>query len=230
MVVDAANATPDPRESKRYYLENTATRKLITSFAWVVFKISSKTEASGVENLPAQGPVVLASNHLTNYDVFPMQLSLPRLVFFMGKVELFSNPLSDFIFRRLGGFPVNRGQNDEWAARYAIKVLEAGEVLGIFPEGKRSKGHGLHTGKTGAARFALNANAPILPVGVEGTDEMFARFPRRTPVTIRVGQPIYPLVHESPIALTDRLMYSIADLLPQRLRGVYGHRPARFSI
>jgi 1-acyl-sn-glycerol-3-phosphate acyltransferase len=148
----------------------------------------------------------------------------------MGKAELFQSPLTDFIFRRLGGFPVNRGQNDEWAARYALKVLEARQVLGIFPEGKRSKGHGLHTGKTGAARFALSTNSPILPVGLEGTDDMFARFPHRTQVYIRAGTPIYPLEHESPIALTDRIMYALADLLPIRLRGVYAQKPPGFSI
>jgi len=228
MSIETRNALPDPRDRKHYFLKNTTTRQILTASARFGFFLSAKIETSGVENMPVSGPVVLAANHLTHYDVFPIQFVLPRLIFFMGKAELFTNPLIDVVFRRLGGFPVRRGENDEWAARYALHVLEKGQVLGIFPEGKRSRGHGLHTAKTGAARFALAAKAPIIPVGVEGTDEMFKYFPRRTLVRVRFGSPIYPLPEEPPIELTDRMMFAMADLLPRRLRGVYAQRPPGF--
>jgi 1-acyl-sn-glycerol-3-phosphate acyltransferase len=228
MHVETHNALPDPRDSKRFFLENTTTRKILTASVRFGFYFISKIETSGVGYFPAAGPVVMVANHLTEYDVFPIQFVLPRLIFFMGKAELFANPLVDPIFRRLGGFPVHRGEKDEWAARYSLRVLEKGDVLGIFPEGKRSRGHGLHTGKTGAARFALAARAPIIPVGVEGTDEMFKYFPRRTPVHVRVGEPIHAMPGEAPIELTDRMMFALADLLPRRLRGVYSQRPPGF--
>lgn len=228
MPIETHNAVSDPRDNKHYFLESTTTRTILTGAVRFGFYFISRIETSGLDYFPTNGPVVLVANHLTEYDVFPMQFVLPRLIFFMGKAELFTNPLIDPIFRRLGGFPVHRGEKDEWAARYALRVLERGEVLGIFPEGKRSHGHGLHTGKTGAARFAMAAKAPIIPVGVEGTDEMFKYFPRRTPVHIHVGEPIHPLPGEAPIELTDRMMFALADLLPKRLRGVYAQRPAGF--
>jgi 1-acyl-sn-glycerol-3-phosphate acyltransferase len=157
-----------------------------------------------------------------------MQFVLPRLIFFMGKAELFTNPLLDPIFRRLGGFPVQRGERDEWAFEHALKVLQHGQLLGIFPEGKRSLGHGLRAAKTGAARFALLSGAPIVPVAVVGTNQMFKRFPRRTRITIKVGAPIFPTKDDSPLELTDKIMFALADLLPPRLRGVYAQRPDRF--
>lgn len=179
-------------------------------------------------NIPTTGPAVLAANHLTNYDVFPMQFAIPRPIFFMGKAELFQNTALDAVLRRLGGFPVVRGAQDKWAVNHALRILDQGQMLGIFPEGRRSLGHGLHTAKTGAPRLALNRQAPIVPVGVLGTDQMFKRFPRRTRITILVGQPIYPQPGGSPLELTDQMMYGLADLLPPGLRGVYAQRSAGF--
>lgn len=228
MALHAQINPDDPRINKRFYLENTLLRRVLTAILRGVFHLFSVIEVSGAEHLPKIGGVVLAANHLTNFDVFPMQFVLPRLIFFMGKAELFTNPLLDPIFRRLGGFPVNRGERDEWAFQHALKVLQHGQLLGIFPEGKRSLGHGLRTAKTGVARFALLTGVPIVPVGVVGTDQMFKRFPQRTRIKIVVGAPIYPIADDSPIELTDQVMFALADLLPPRLRGVYAQRPDRF--
>jgi len=185
-------------------------------------------EVEGVGNIPMTGPAVLAANHVTNYDVFPMQFAIPRTIFFMGKAELFQNPALDVLLRRLGGFPVMRGTQDEWAVNHALRILDHNQMLGIFPEGRRSHGHGLRAAKSGAARIALSRQAPVVPVGVIGTDQMFKRFPRRTRITILVGQPIYPQLGGSPLELTDQMMYALADLLPPGLRGVYAQRSAGF--
>ena len=228
MTTEAQISPDDPRLRKRYYFEDTLLRRVLTATVRGIFHLFTTINASGVENLPTNGSVVLAANHLTNFDVFPMQFVLPRLIYFMGKAELFTNPLLDPVFRRLGGFPVQRGERDDWAFQHALKVLEHDQLLGIFPEGKRSLGHGLRSAKTGVARFALLSGAPIVPVAVVGTDQMFKRFPRRTQVTITVGDPIYPSADDSPLELTDRIMFALADLLPPRLRGVYAQRPDRF--
>jgi 1-acyl-sn-glycerol-3-phosphate acyltransferase len=211
----------DPRNRKTFYFNNTTTRQVLTPLTRGVFAMLADLQVSGVENLPQTGPVVLASNHMTNFDVFPMQYVLPRLIFFMGKAELFNNPVLDPLLRRLGGFPVNRGVRDDWALQQAALVLEKGLVLGIFPEGKRSKGRGLGLAKTGAARLAMEARCPVVPMGIEGTDQIARRFPRRSRVKIQVGAPLYPQPDENFQAFTNRIMYAIADLLPPNLHGVY---------
>jgi 1-acyl-sn-glycerol-3-phosphate acyltransferase len=172
--------------------------------------------------------VVLASNHLTNIDVFPIQFALKRTIFFMGKEELFRNPALDWALRQLGGFPVYRGANDAWAIRHAERVLEHGLVLGIFPEGTRNKGQGLRPAKTGAARLALKLDCPIVPMAVHGTQYLFRNFPKRIPVKISIGEPIYAEHGETVLNLTDRMMFALADMLPPEARGAYRYRPAGF--
>jgi 1-acyl-sn-glycerol-3-phosphate acyltransferase len=107
-------------------------------------------------------------------------------------------------------------------------VLELGLVLGIFPEGKRSKGHGLQPAKTGAARLAIGACCPILPVAIQGTQTILRRFPHRERVTVQVGLPLYPLPGETVLALTDRMMFTLAALLPPGERGAYSEHPPNF--
>jgi 1-acyl-sn-glycerol-3-phosphate acyltransferase len=228
MTAEAQPPVQDPRQRKRYYIEDTLLRRILTAMVRFLFRFFTVIKYSGVENLPSNGGVILVANHLTEFDVFPMQFVLPRLIFFMGKAELFNNPLLDPVFRRLGGFPVHRGERDEWAAQHAIDILEHGQMLGMFPEGKRSKGRGLHAAKTGAARFAIQTGVPLVPMAVIGTDLIFKRFPRRTRVTLSVGTPIYPSPDDSPLELTDRIMFDLANMLPRRLRGVYAERPPGF--
>jgi 1-acyl-sn-glycerol-3-phosphate acyltransferase len=159
-----------------------------------------------------------------------MQFALPRPVSFMAKAELFKFPLMDLLIRNLSAFPVNRGEKDEWAARHAAKVLAQGLPLGMFPEGRRSKGRGLAVAKTGTARLAIEAHCPILPVAVTGSDNFFKRFPRRGRVQITVLPVMMPDLGESPLALTDRLMFTLAQALPEEMRGVYAEMPEGFRV
>jgi len=183
----------------------------------------------GLEHLPPDGPVVIACNHVTNFDVFPMQLSLSRPIFFMAKAELFKFPVMDVALRNLGAFPVYRGEKDAWAMKHAYKVLEQGQTLGMFPEGTRNKGKGLGVAKTGTARMALENNCPVVPMIVIGTDEFFKHFPRRATVTVKLLPPLLPHPGETPLALTDRLMFSMAAALPEEMRGVYTEVPKGFE-
>lgn len=224
-----ATSQLDPREKKKYYLVDTPQRRAMIVIVRSLFKLVMKMEVVGLENFPRQGPVILAANHVTNFDVFPMQFALPRPIFFMGKAELFRNPLLDIFLRNLSGFPVNRGEKDLWAMRHAAKVLKYGQVLGMFPEGKRSKGKGLTVAKTGVARLAIDMDCPIVLVAVTGSDRFFKRFPHRTRVRIEFLPPLLPKTGESPLALTDRLMFTLAQSLPEDMRGVYAEMPRGFA-
>ena len=219
----------DPRNQQKFVFYITVARRLTVTVAKILLPLLMKRKISGVENLPAKGPVVLASNHLTNFDVFPIQLCLSRPLFFMAKAELHKNKLMDAYLRQLGAFPVQRGARDEWALNHARRVLDQNQVLAIFPEGTRSKGRGLRPAKTGAARLALYANCPILPVTISGTEKLFKQFPKRAQVTVKIGEPLFPEEDETALALTDRLMFTLAGMLPPKLRGVYAERPQGFD-
>jgi 1-acyl-sn-glycerol-3-phosphate acyltransferase len=220
----------DPRDKKKFYFADTPQRRILVGFVRFLFKFVMEMEVEGLENFPREGPVVLAANHVTNFDVFPMQFALPRPVFFMGKAELFKNPLMDVLLRNLSGFPVNRGEKDQWAMRHAAKVLNYGQTLGMFPEGKRSKGKGLSVAKTGAARLATEANCPIVLMAVTGSDRFFKQFPQRARVHIKILAPLRPKPGENPLALTDRMMFTLAQALPEEMRGVYAEKPRWFEM
>ena len=225
-------ATPqiDPRDKKKYYLADTPQRRVMVALVRLLFKPVMKMEVAGLENFPPRGPVILAANHVTNFDVFPIQFALPRPIFFMGKAELFRNPLLDLFLRNLSGFPVNRGEKDQWAMRHAAKVLKHGQTLGMFPEGRRSKGKGLAVAKTGVARLAIETDTPIVLVAVTGSDKFFTRFPHRARVRIEFLPPLLPKPGETPLALTDRLMFTLAQALPEDMRGVYAEMPKGFAM
>ena len=229
MTVSDSSET-DPRDRKRYYFAATPLRIVLVEAARLLFSMAMRMDVQGLEHLPGQGPVVVAANHVTNFDPFPMQFALPRPVFFMGKAELFRFFVLDAVLRQLGAFPVYRGEKDQWALAHAARVLRHGQTLGMFPEGTRSQGKGLGVAKTGAARLAIEANCPLVPMAITGTDRFFRRFPRRARVTITLLPPLVPRPGETPLALTDRLMFALAAALPEEMRGVYAEMPKGFGI
>jgi 1-acyl-sn-glycerol-3-phosphate acyltransferase len=219
----------DPRERKRFYFHATPLRKFAVWLLARVFGLLMRMEVRGLENFPLDGAVIVAANHVTNFDVFPMQLALPRPIFFMGKAELFEFPPMDFFLRNAGAFPVFRGEKDAWAMMHARRVLDHGQTLGMFPEGTRSRSLGLGVAKTGTARLAIEANCPIVPLAIVGSDQFFKRFPRRARVTVSLLPPLAPRPGETPLSLTDRLMFALASALPEEMRGVYAETPKGFG-
>jgi 1-acyl-sn-glycerol-3-phosphate acyltransferase len=219
----------DPRDQKNFAFHASLFRKSLIAMLRQIFRLFMKLDVSGLEHFRPDGPLVIACNHVTNFDVFPMQFSLPRPIFFMAKAELFKFPLMDVALRNLGAFPVYRGEKDGWAMRHARKVLEHGQTLGMFPEGTRNKGKGLGLAKTGTARMAIDNNCPIIPMVVTGTDGFFKRFPQRANVTVKLLPPLLPHPGETPLSLTDRLMFSMAAALPEDMRGVYTEIPKGFE-
>ena len=173
----------------------------------------------GLENLPRSGGFVLAANHASNLDPWPLGLPLfpRRWLRFMGKSELF-NPLLGPILRAGGAFPVRRGERDVEAIRTAVELCRSGEVVVMFPEGTRRE-KGLRKTRearphTGAARIALEASCPLVPAAIGGTD----RIRRLGPLRVAYGPPVAldDLAAQDPRdaaqEATDRLMAEIHRL------------------
>ena len=224
------NTSVDPREKQNFALEATPFRVgLVVTLTWL-FKLFMDLKIEKLEYFPRDGAIIVAANHVTNFDVFPMQISLPRPIFYMAKSSLFKNPLVAIGLRNVGAFPVNRGTKDEWALDHARKVLDHAQTLGMFPEGTRSRGEGLGLAKTGTARLAIEKQVPVLPMAITGSDKFFREFPKRNPVRVAFCPPLMPKPNEDALAFTDRIMFSLAANLPAEMRGVYADVPKGFQV
>lgn len=225
-----SSTSQDPREGMTFVFHETTIRKIMIALLRALLKFFMVLHVDGLENLPFNGACVLAANHLTNMDVIPLQLALPRPLFFMGKAELFENPILGWFYRQLGAFPVHRGASDQWAYKHSREVLDLGLALAMFPEGTRSKGKGLSVAKTGAARLAIEKNVPIVPVAIYGSERLFRNFPHLTHVFIFICPLHNPDPDDDPLSLTDLVMFTLASKLPIELRGVYADVPAGFDL
>jgi len=145
----------------------------------------------GIENIPREGGVIIASNHISYYDPPFVSVSCPREVHFMAKRELFSIPLLGFIIRNLNAFPVSRGKYDRQALEAAIEVLKKGEALIVFPEGTRSRKKGeFLSPKAGIGVLAREGQVPIVPTYISGSDELPKVFFSFGRVRVIFGKPI----------------------------------------
>ena len=184
-----------------------------------MLKLVFRHRAVGTENLPLEGGWVLAANHCSNLDPWPLGVTLfpRRFLRFMGKSELFWFPLGAII-TAAGAFPVRRGQRDEEAIAKAVELCRDGHVVVMFPEGtRREKGlRKKHEPRwhNGAARIALEARVPLVPAGIAGTD----RLAKLGPLRVAYGRPIeLGDIAGSPPGLaaetaTDRLREAILEL------------------
>jgi 1-acyl-sn-glycerol-3-phosphate acyltransferase len=192
---------------------------VIGGLSWPIVKLVFRLRAKGMENVPRTGGLVLAANHLSNFDPWPLAMPFyPRRFFrFMAKAELFWFPLGLVVVGG-GGFKVRRGEADEEAIANAVALARNGHAVVMFPEGtRRQKGlRKRHEARwrTGAARIALEAGVPLVPAGIAGTD----RLARLGPLRVAYGLPIdvsdlAPLpIGESARVATDRLAEAVDEL------------------
>jgi len=189
-------------------------------FAKGMFRFQFKLmgwKIQGVENMPSEGPVILAINHQSIWDPLVAASSLPRKVSFMAKEELFSIPVLGKVFSKLGAFPVKRGQGDMNAIRQSLAILKDGRVLGLFPEGTRSKNGEIQKGLPGMVLLMEKSKATVVPVKVLGTRNLLTKGWGK--IAVVVGKPMTPEMLKAPVGvenrrewIADRIMKEMHDL------------------
>jgi 1-acyl-sn-glycerol-3-phosphate acyltransferase len=192
----------------------------------------------GVENVPAEGGAILASNHLAVIDSFILPLVLHRTVKFLGKSDYFTGTgikgrLTAGFMRGVGTIPVDRGggKASEAALNTGLRVLAGGDLFGIYPEGTRSPDGRLYRGKTGVARMALESGAPVIPVAMVGTNiaqPIGKVIPKPMPIGIVIGEPLdfsrYKGMENDRFILrsiADEIQYAIMSLSGQEYVDIY---------
>lgn len=165
----------------------------------------------GKENLPSEGGVLLCTNHIHNFDPIVVGITSPRPIHFMAKEELFTVPILGKIMPLINAFPVKRGLSDRGALRKGLGILKEGHVLGLFPEGTRSKTGELGEGLAGAGFFALRSDAHIVPCAIIGPYKPFKR------LKVVYGKPIdmeeYRKNKATPEQTTELIMMEINKLI-----------------
>ncbi|MFI5937997.1 lysophospholipid acyltransferase family protein [Actinoplanes sp. NPDC051494] len=215
--------------------------RLLRASLLPVGHLAFRPTIEGREHVPAQGPVILAANHISALDSFLIPLFSPRAVAFLAKAEYFTGTspkgrLTSAAITGLGAIPVPRGAHRaaQAALETALGVLNEGRAFGIHPEGTRSRDGRLYRGRTGVAWLAMASGAPVVPVAVIGTDRVQpigSRFPRPGKVTVRFGAPLsFPQVTAGAARVrrdaTDDIMDAIAKLSGQDRADGYNDPPA----
>jgi len=225
-----------------YKLDNGQTMhvRMVALLARIFTRAFANIEVQGLENVPRTGTVILAANHISNFDPLVAGAWITvglhrRRIHWLGKRELFDWPVIGWASANGGVHPVNRGNADVESFRLATKILESGYVLFVFPEGTRSPTGELGEAKDGTAMLAMRTGARIVPIGINGSDAVWKKgqklpspFPRRT-ITVRIGESfaiddVVPEGTDRRAAkgiVTTALMHRIAALLDPRHRGVY---------
>jgi 1-acyl-sn-glycerol-3-phosphate acyltransferase len=206
-----------------------------------IAKVIWRPRVEGVEDIPATGPVILASNHMSFADSLVIPFVVPRRVAFLAKRDYFTGTgvkgsLMRAWFDGIGMVPVDRDDTKSALSslNVALEVLARGEAFGIYPEGARSRDGRLYRGRTGVAHLALTSGSPVVPVGLIGTDRLQpigAKAPRLVRITVRFGSPLdfrgrldgVP-AGRARREVTDEIMSAIHALSSQQFAGTYNDR------
>jgi 1-acyl-sn-glycerol-3-phosphate acyltransferase len=202
-----------------------------------ILRFFYRVRVEGLEHVPDQGPVIMASNHVSFCDSIFLPLVLRRRITFVAKAEYFEDPKTAWFFLAMGQIPIKRGDGlaANRALESALDVLADGKVFGIYPEGTRSPDGRLYKGHTGVARLALKSKAPVLAVAMIGTGEVqpIGQVKPRVfmPVTIRISPPLpFERFYRRPSdprllrQMTDEIMWQLAELSGQEYVNRYASR------
>jgi 1-acyl-sn-glycerol-3-phosphate acyltransferase len=216
----------DPRPAEYFDQFHAAARKgvgwtytfariVLTLPTWLIWRV----RAIGVENVPKDGPLVLAPNHFSQMDHFFVGLYLRRKIRFMAKSQLFGPPVLTYIYKHGGVFPVRRGHHDEEAFETVRQLLDQEEMLLVYAEGGRSRSRQLGEPKPGIGRIALESGVPIVPVAIGGSERARQwkrlRFPK---VTVQFGEPLSFAIERAP---SRERQLEIAGEIFARVREMY---------
>jgi 1-acyl-sn-glycerol-3-phosphate acyltransferase len=198
-----------------------------------------RPKVEGRENIPARGPVILASNHLSFIDSVLIPMVTPRRASFLAKAEYFETPgikgrMMKAFFTAIGAVAVRRGEHRAAmdSLDQSLSVINSGTAFVIYPEGTRSLDGRLYRGKVGVGWLALKSGAPIVPVAVIGTQDLLpkgAKIPRFKPVTVRFGEPFDPAALDfpgEPTAENARARRVVADAVIERIQKLSGQEYA----
>ena len=185
---------------------------------WIVYPfihIFMRVERHGMENIPKNKGYILAANHVSIADMFAIAVPVKGQICYMAKEEIFKVPVVKWLFKALGCFAVRRGKGDTEAIDKACNIVNSGKVLGIFPEGTRSKTGELGKAKAGVALIAMQTKADILPVSIKYSTGRFKLFCK---ATVRVGELIpytEPAEDESQRAVIRRISGEVMEKIAQ---------------
>lgn len=199
-----------------------------------------RMDRRGLEHVPKTGGYIIVSNHLHNLDGVFIDIATPRPVHYMAKSELFANRYLARLLRWGGVFPINRGKVDRQALRHARGVVDAGLILGMFPEGTRSRTMQIEKVLPGAGLIAVQNRVPIIPVAITGSERLPFNGSKQSHRDDRVGHDAghkgVRITYGPPFSLptevdgqrvdaalaTDLMMRKVAEMLPETYRGIYG--------
>ena len=196
---------------------------------WICFSNLGRMEVTGRGNVPPYGPLIVVSNHLSFSDPPLLAASTSRPLYFIGKKELFRGPIISYILKQVHTSPYDRSGIGRDAVRIMLRMLQQDKAVVVFPEGHRSPDHAMKEGMLGVVYLALKSQAPILPVGITGTENIPGwRMPLPLcRIRANIGQPFtLPVIEGQPSrevmkSLLDIVMDRIASLLPESYQGHY---------
>jgi 1-acyl-sn-glycerol-3-phosphate acyltransferase len=170
----------------------------VRAICWLILKIFWKIEVIGIENLPKEGGLILAANHVSYLDPIVLAITMKRKICFITKKEAFNNIFGSVLLKNLNAFPVDREKVDIRSLKKSLSILEEKKVLGIFPEGTRSKNGKLQELKLGIIKIGMKTGIPILPIGISGVNnsiysqgKLFPNLFKKYRINVRYGSLLY---------------------------------------
>jgi 1-acyl-sn-glycerol-3-phosphate acyltransferase len=210
-------------------------RAIFHVLAWILLRSRGHLHVEGLENVPRKGPAIVVGNHIATVDPPMVGALVPRLdVHYMAKSEVFRTRFARFFLRGWNTFPVVRHSADRRALERGLQVLREGHILVLFPEGSRSTDATLTRGFPGAGFIARRSGVPVIPVAIWGSEDVLPKgvyMPRSADLHVRYGGPLQIPDRRADGSRLDNqeavdiMLRAVADMLPERYRGVYDGRP-----